>query len=155
MSRTTHSRFLQPFTFPDEAARLQLSWEKLRGGTSCEMVRLVFRPIPGYNERLARQWRYEPPPEFSPDFALPRLKFTIFQVRTRVSHSNHFQDHIGMEVRGVCVKSVLSMLLCVCLLCVAAHQRMCVYPQHMCKCEVTVCVSELRTHKKSNCFFWL
>ena len=50
---------------------------------------------------------------------------------------------------GVCVKVCC---LCVCLLCVAAHQRMCVYPQHMCKCEVTVCVSELRTHKKSNCF---
>ena len=30
---------------------------------------------------------------------------------------------------------------------------MCVHmPQHMCKCDVTLCVSELRTHKKSNCF---
>ena len=28
------------------------------------MVRLVFRPIPKYNERFARQYRYEPPPEF-------------------------------------------------------------------------------------------
>ena len=28
------------------------------------MVQLVFRPIPIYDERFARQYRYEPPPEF-------------------------------------------------------------------------------------------
>ena len=32
------------------------------GGTSCEMVRLVFRPSPEYNER---QYRHEPPPAFA------------------------------------------------------------------------------------------
>ena len=49
------------------------------GGTSCEMVRLVFRPIPEHNERFARQYRYEPPPEFSPDFALLRLGSPSFK----------------------------------------------------------------------------
>ena len=50
-----------------------------------------------------------------------------------------------MEVRGVCVVFVLSMLfVCVSVCCVSRHQRMCVHmPQHMCKCEV-----ELRTHKE-------
>uniref|UniRef100_A0A453JI52 Uncharacterized protein n=1 Tax=Aegilops tauschii subsp. strangulata TaxID=200361 RepID=A0A453JI52_AEGTS len=28
------------------------------------MVRLVFRPIPKLDERFARQYRFEPPPEF-------------------------------------------------------------------------------------------
>ena len=28
------------------------------------MVRLVFRPIPKFDERFARQYRYEPPSEF-------------------------------------------------------------------------------------------
>ena len=56
-----------------------------------------------------------------------------------------------MEVRGVCVSMLF---VCVCLLCVAAHQRMCVHmPQHVCKCEVTLCVSELRNTQKTNCFF--
>ena len=53
-------------------------------------------------------------------------------------------------MRGVCVVSVLSMVfVCVSVRCVSRHISACVY---ICKCEVTLCVSELRTHKKFELF---
>ena len=114
------------------------------------MVRLVFRPISEYNELFARQYRYEPLPEFSPNFALLRLSSPSFKSR----HVCIIQTTFKITLEWKCVVSVLSMLfVCVCLLCVAAQQRMCVQmPQHMCKREVTLCVSELRTHTKIELF---
>ena len=45
-----------------------------------------FNPIPEHNERFARQYRYELHQSF-------QAAFTIFEVLTLSSHSNHLQDH--------------------------------------------------------------
>ena len=60
-----------------------------------------------------------------------------------------------MEVRGVCVVSVLSMLfVCVCLSAVCRGTSTYVYICHntCVRSSLTLCVSELRTHKKIELF---
>ena len=90
-SRTTCSRFLQSFAFPDEAVQLQLSMEKRWRAPAVRLFCLSFAAKPKYNERCARHYRYST--RFSPNFALLRLRSTSFQVLTLLSYSNHFQDH--------------------------------------------------------------
>ena len=97
------------------------------GGTSCEMVRLVFRPIPEYNERFARQYR-EPPPEFSPDFALLRLSSPSFKSRPVCLIQITFKITLERNawcLCGVCVEYVV----CVCLsvVCRGTSAHVCTY----------------------------
>ena len=60
-SNTARSRFLQPFASPDETVILRKLWREQ--ATGC--IGLSFNPIPEHNERFARQYCHEPPPEFS------------------------------------------------------------------------------------------
>ena len=53
---------------------------------------------PKHNERFARQCRYEPPPEFPPDFALlklrsPSFKSSLFFLLIPLSRSRNSQRH--------------------------------------------------------------
>jgi len=44
--------------------KFQLSWGKLRREPATRWFDWSFAPIPTFDERFARQYRYEPPPEF-------------------------------------------------------------------------------------------
>ena len=87
------------------------NWE----GTSYQMVRLVCRHFAA-DERFARQYRHEPLPEISPDFAFFRH---ISRVFPRVgSYSNHSQDHGLWQVcMCVCVCVVVSVYVVRCCAC--------------------------------------
>ena len=145
-SNTAHSRFLQSFALPDEAAQLQLSWGKETAGepavkwfgwstalytsttndlhvsiaTSLHQSSLLTLRFSGLVHHL--------------------LSFVLFKPLSR----SHWK-----EMRGVCVVSVLSMVF-VSVCCVSRHISACVY---ICKCEVTLCVSELRTRTKFELLF--
>ena len=53
---------------------------------------LFFASIHQKKEQFARQYRYEPPPEFSLNLPCSSIIHLLFACK-RKSHSNHFQDH--------------------------------------------------------------
>jgi len=52
------------FTWQDYKTKLQLSWGKLRREPATKWFDESFAPMPMFDERFARQYRCEPPPEF-------------------------------------------------------------------------------------------
>ena len=57
-SRTTCSRLLQSFAFPDKIVQLQLSWGTLRRESATGWFGLSLAPFSKHDERFARQYRY-------------------------------------------------------------------------------------------------
>ena len=63
-SKIRHPQYLQSSALPAKTLHMQLSWGKLRREPATRWFDDFFAPIPKYNERFARQYRYEPPSEF-------------------------------------------------------------------------------------------